>query len=267
MKRTALQALLLAALVLALPGGIGLAQTRTTLATPVVYGQDDGTAIVVTWSAVDGADYYEVYVWDTDAQEKGWLYLSGDNYTATSIRHEDVQEGHTYYYVVRARTSGGLYSSWSSYLVIDVAEAAPALTATPTATPTAVPKIIPTATLTSTPTATVTPSPTVTPTLTPTATPTAAIATSCNLVSGNNGRQGNLPTNAPLIRDATRLAYESRYGERIKSLFIVGVDWHADGRVEIWYLTGDSPVRTVSELFRGCQFLGHTGWEELYIIS
>lgn len=45
------------------------------------------------------------------------------------------------------------------------------------------------------------------------------------------------------------------------------MDWHSDGRVEIPYLTGDSPVRTVSELFRGCQFLGHTEWEELYIIN
>ena len=163
------------------------------------------------------------------SQEKGWVYLSGDGYTATSIRHENAQEGHSYY-AARAETNSGGYSAWSSYLRVDIAAAAATATSTATATPTVVSKA----------------------TLTPTPTPTASTATSCNLVSRNGGRQGTLPTNSPLIRDATRQAYESQYGERIESLFIVSVDWRADGRVEIQYLTGDSPVRTVSELFRGC---------------
>jgi len=303
MRRTALQAalraVLLAVLALAAAGGTALAQSGSRLATPVVSAQLDGTTVLLSWQPVEGADTYAVYVWDT--QVGAWDNLGGDHHEETSFRHESAQPGGTYFYAVRAESDTGNNSYWSSNLRVDVPRSAVASTATPapqptatatpaskfTATPAPTATLAPTFTATPAPTATLAPTftptpvptatlaPTFTPTPAPTATATATAtaiaiaetANKCVLVSYDRGLTGGSSLTVPLIREATKRAYEAKFRAELGVFYIVAVEWHADGRVEIWYRTGGSPVRIVSELFRGCQFLGHTEWQELFIVN
>jgi len=260
---------LLAVLALAAAGGTALAQSGSRLATPVVSAQLDGTTVLLSWQPVEGADTYAVYVWDT--QVGAWDNLGGDHHEETSFRHESAQPGGTYFYAVRAESDTGNNSYWSSNLRVDVPRSAVASTATPAPQPTAT--ATPASKFTATPAPTATLAPTFTPTPAPTATATATAiaiaetANKCVLVSYDRGLTGGSSLTVPLIREATKRAYETKFRAELGVFYIVAVEWHADGRVEIWYRTGGSPVRIVSELFRGCQFLGHTEWQELFIVN
>ena len=66
----------------------------------------------------------------------------------------------------------------------------------------------------------------------------------------------------PLIQNETFLAYRNKYSENIDRLEIVEVVWYADGAVGILYFE-PVKIRMVFEWFRGCEFVGHSGWFDL----
>ena len=76
---------------------------------------------------------YQLYV--KDRFVGGYWKIGGDNLTATSYTHTDVEPGKTYVYIIRAGLTGGGVTDWSTR----VAAVIPAPTATPTPTPTATP--------------------------------------------------------------------------------------------------------------------------------
>lgn len=68
------------------------------------------------------------------------------------------------------------------------------------------------------------------------------------------------------LRQETIDAYGAQFGGP-SPIFLGGlvkVVWHLDGRVEIWYSEGlPGRYRVVSELWRGCEYIGHTPWQHL----
>lgn len=96
---------------------------------------------------------------------------------------------------------------------------------------------------------------------TPEVAPTPAMAT-CDLTP-------NLPVDPVQLNEETRAAHRTQYG-REPPLFmgIIKVVWHPDGRVQIYYASGrKGNYRSVSELWDGCDYAGHTPWKELEDIN
>ncbi|MCY3901430.1 MAG: hypothetical protein OXF86_22855, partial [Caldilineaceae bacterium] len=59
--------------------------------------------------------------------------------------------------------------------------------------------------------------------------------------------------------------HRTQYG-REPPLFmgIIKVVWRPDGRVQIYYASGrEGNYRSVSELWDGCDYAGHTPWKEI----
>ncbi|MDE0463329.1 MAG: hypothetical protein OXH93_13015 [Caldilineaceae bacterium] len=64
-----------------------------------------------------------------------------------------------------------------------------------------------------------------------------------------------------LIHDETMAAYSETFGEDPENLIIWQVELLDDGRIFIDYYE-TLEFRSVSEEYRGCEFLGHTEWEQ-----
>ena len=66
------------------------------------------------------------------------------------------------------------------------------------------------------------------------------------------------------LRQETLDAHHTQYGGGTPTFLgsLIKVVWHLDGQVEIWYGTGfNGNYRVVSELWKGCEFVGHTPWK------
>ena len=135
-----------------------------SLVAPVLMVQTAGGAVDLSWEAVDGAQGYELFVWD-DASD--WQQLGGGTLAGTTFSHTDLVTDKTYYYLIRAVNESEV-SPWSQQVSATVADTQSS-TSTPTPTPT------PTPALDSTPTPTPTPTPALDSTPTPTPTPTPAL--------------------------------------------------------------------------------------------
>ena len=110
--------------------------------TDVAYAQDSGEAglaapglsatagvgeIALSWTVVDGASHYELWVWD---ESNDWRRIGGE-LTGASYRHAGLTVGVTYYYQMRALDGSGGKSSWSEQVsAAPSALAAPGLVAT-----------------------------------------------------------------------------------------------------------------------------------------
>ena len=127
------------------------APPTTSLSVPALSAQETDAGVKLSWTAVDGAERYELFVWEIAGD---WRQIGGDYLTGTTYTHTSVDAGTTYYYVIRAVSTDGVTSAWSPRLSVTTLAAAstPGPTATPTPTATA-----PTATSTATATATATP--------------------------------------------------------------------------------------------------------------
>lgn len=96
---------------------------------------------------------------------------------------------------------------------------------------------------------------------TPATAPAPSMAT-CDLTP-------NLPVDPAQLNEVTRAAHRTQYGSE-PPLFmgIIKVVWHLDGRVQIYYASGrKGNYRTVSELWDGCNYAGHTPWKEIEDIN
>ena len=148
--------------------------TAATLSAPALAARVAQSAVELSWTAVQGAARYELWVWDS---VNDWQQIGGNTLTGTSYTHTDVAAGTTYFYSIRTVDAGGQQSPWSPNLSVTVP--AEATTATPTAThtPQPPPPQDPqhTATLTATPTATPTDAPLSAPALAARAEDTKAI--------------------------------------------------------------------------------------------
>ncbi len=95
----------------------------------------------------------------------------------------------------------------------------------------------------------------------PAVAPTPATAT-CDLTP-------NLPVDPVQLNEETKAAHRTQYG-REPPLFmgIIKVVMHRDGRVQIYYASGrKGNYRSVSELWDGCNYAGHTPWKKLEDIN
>ena len=95
----------------------------------------------------------------------------------------------------------------------------------------------------------------------PAVAPTPAMAT-CDLTP-------NLPVDPVQLNEETKAAHRTQYGKE-PPLFmgIIKVVWHSDGRVQIYYASGrKGNYLSVSELWDGCDYAGHTPWKELEDIN
>ena len=168
-------------------GYVSATPGSSALSTPTLTAQATANGIELSWKAVTNATRYELWAW-TNAD--GWQQIGGDNLTGTTFTHNDVTDGTTYYYAVRAVNANGDVSAWSPNTPA-TAQQQNQQGAQHTATPTSTPVDTPTATQTPnaqqqerppqdpqhTPTPTATPTPEtqqqqVVQTATPTATPT-----------------------------------------------------------------------------------------------
>lgn len=138
----------------------GLLATAGSLPAPSLTAELSGGAVDLEWDSVPGAVRYDLWSWTS---EDGWQEIGGDNLTATTFTHTEVEVGTTYYYAVRAVNAAGEASAWSEYVPV-TATAPPSATATPSPTPTPTPTSTAVAPLTATPTPTPMPTPTPTPT-------------------------------------------------------------------------------------------------------
>ena len=104
--------------------------TEGTLAAPTLSVQAVGaTSITLSWSALDGAESYELYRWH--ASQSWWIRIGGA-LTATTYSDTGLAAG-TYYYSVRAVNAGGA-SPWSDN--VQATPIDPGGTQPPTAAPT-----------------------------------------------------------------------------------------------------------------------------------
>ena len=96
---------------------------------------------------------------------------------------------------------------------------------------------------------------------TPATAPTPTMAT-CDLTL-------TLPVDPVQLNEETKAAHRTQYGrEPPPFMAIIKVVWHLDGRVQIYYASGRSGNYTsVSELWDGCDYAGHTPWKEVEDIN
>lgn len=66
-------------------------------------------------------------------------------------------------------------------------------------------------------------------------------------------------SNVPLIQDKTFLSYRQKFNRNLDRLHIIRVDRFNNGAVAIYYLESSEDL-VVAEVFDGCEFLDHTGW-------
>ena len=66
------------------------------------------------------------------------------------------------------------------------------------------------------------------------------------------------------LNEETKAAHRMRYDREPPSFMaIIKVVWHLDGRVQIYYASGrKGNYHSVSELWDGCEYAGHTPWKE-----
>jgi len=102
--------------------GVAYAQTAAPTLTAV---NAPGGGVQVSWTAVTGADSYELY-----KMQEGGSWSDAMSMTATSYTDTDVTAGATYFYIVRAVT-GGTPGNWSN----TGKETIPGGTAAPTGQP------------------------------------------------------------------------------------------------------------------------------------
>ena len=100
--------------------------TAGPLPAPSLTAELTGVAVKLSWDAVAGAARYELWYW-TNAD--GWHQVGGDNLTATTFTHNELEIGKTYFYTVRAVNSANTVGEWSDQVPVTV-------TAPPSATPT-----------------------------------------------------------------------------------------------------------------------------------
>ncbi len=169
-------ALLATAAVLIYANLVWAQQTSTEAAVPApsLTAEVDNGTVELNWTAVAGAERYELWVW-TSAD--GWQQIGEDNLTDTTYSHTGLTAGTTYYYTVRAVNADGVTGPWSENASATVTTGQ---TPTPTQTPTstAMPLISTTPTPTAVPLISTTPTPTAMPKIstTPTPTPSATAA-------------------------------------------------------------------------------------------
>ena len=99
-------------------------------------GETETNAFEISWTAVSGADRYELWEWWDFYL--GWQRLER-NLHGVSYSRLGLTPGRTYYYAVRAVDSNGVGGAWSnqpSATAPEVAIPTPTETPTPTATPT-----------------------------------------------------------------------------------------------------------------------------------
>ncbi len=74
----------------------------------------------------------------------------------------------------------------------------------------------------------------------------------------------SLPGDPVQLNEETKAAHRMQYGrEPPPFMAIVKVVWHLEGRVQIYYASGRSGnYNSVSELWDGCDYAGHTPWKE-----
>lgn len=68
------------------------------------------------------------------------------------------------------------------------------------------------------------------------------------------------------LRPETLDGYSAQFGGPTPTFLgvLVKVVWHLDGRVGIWYAEGvPGSIWVVSELWRGCEYVGHTPWKNV----
>ncbi|MCY3773800.1 MAG: hypothetical protein OXG98_17470 [Gemmatimonadetes bacterium] len=135
---TTTTALLLAVLTTLLhtnPSAAQQSSSSSTLAAPELTAQAADNTIELTWTEVSGAARYELWVWTTAAD---WVQIGGDNLTATTFTHADLDPGTAYYYQIRAVAAGGVTGEWSQRLSVTVPGNLPAPVLTARALPGAV---------------------------------------------------------------------------------------------------------------------------------
>ena len=100
----------------------GASQAQTSSAAdpdaPALTAEAGEDAIALSWTAVSGATRYELWVWwesDTD-----WVQLDSGELTTTNFRHDEVAEGTTYYYLVRAVSESGELGAWSERVAVTI---------------------------------------------------------------------------------------------------------------------------------------------------
>lgn len=208
------------------------AQEAATLEKPTLRATQTGGGIDLAWDAVANATYYQLVYYTNE--EKKHVYLL-DNSSDRSYSHQNLVPGRTYWYWVRAGNADAV-SPWSEGVNL----VAPAATPTPGPGST----------------------PTTTPTPTPVPTVTDDSSETCVLATYDVDDLGNLAMSAPILEPSTVVAYIATFGEVFGSLTILIVDWHVNGRIDIWYYES-SKYRVAIEAWQGCEFLGHTRWSQL----
>ena len=109
--------------------GVAYAQGAAPTLTAVV--APGGASVSVSWTAVSGADSYELY-----KQQDGGSWSAAMSMTATTYSDTSVSAGASYFYIVRAVT-GGTAGAWSNTPKVTIPGGTSAPTGRPTLTATA----------------------------------------------------------------------------------------------------------------------------------
>ena len=90
--------------------------TATPLpAGPVLTAAVKKNAVALSWTAVQDATRYELWVWDS---VNNWMQIGGNNLTGTTCTHTDVTAGTTYCYTLLAVNAAGEAIDWSPYVFL-----------------------------------------------------------------------------------------------------------------------------------------------------
>ena len=114
---TALLLAVLTTLLLTNPSAAQQSSPPSTLAAPELTAQAADNTIELTWSEVSGAARYELWVWNTASD---WVQLGGDNLTATTFTHADLDPGTDYYYQIRSLNAAGEPGLWSQRISVSL---------------------------------------------------------------------------------------------------------------------------------------------------